>query len=861
MSNYVLNIQETGSADIAIAGGKAANLGELHRIEGIRVPAGFCISTKAFSDVLQHIPAINSLLDRLSLLTLADPGDIALLSAEIRELIEGAPIPQGIAQELSAYLDTDKAYAIRSSATAEDLPSASFAGQQDTYLNIPGIGQILEHIRKCQASLFTERAVLYRIRNGIDHRKVRIAVIVQEMMFPEASGILFTADPVTGNRKVVSVDAGFGLGEAFVSGLVSADCYKVQDKQIRNKIIATKKRAIYGLKQGGTETREIAAGQQKTQTLTDDQILQLASVGRKIEAHFGSPQDIEWCLAEGQFYIVQSRPVTTLFPVPEVQDKETHIYISVGHNQMMTDAMKPLGLSFFLQTTRAPMTVAGGRLFVDVTKTLASPAGRKNMIDNFGKTDHLIKDALLQAAEKVTLVADPDQDKNNTVQSSPYALPPVPDDPAIVDELMGRNKASVAALKEKISGKSGLALFDCIREDLPELKRISFDPQSSALIMTTMNAALWLNEKMYEWLGEKNAADILSQSVPHNITAQMGLDLMDVADSIRPYPKIVSFLQQAKDNYFAEELPRFEGGNEAAKAIQDFLDQYGMRCAGEIDITRPRWSEQPLTLVPVILGNIRNFAPGESSRKFEQGRLQALAKAQELLERLQQLPDGAQKARETKQMIGQLRNFSGYREYPKYGIVSRYLVYKQALLEEAKRLVQAGVLTDPEDSYYLRFEEFRTAVQTQQADTQLISKRKEEFKLFEKLSPPRVMSSDGEIIRGKYKMEDIPDGAIAGLPVSSGVVEGRARVFLDMAGAGLEEGDILVTKFTDPSWTTLFVSIKGLVTEVGGLMTHGAVIAREYGIAAVVGIENATILIKDGQRIRVNGTDGYVELL
>jgi pyruvate,water dikinase len=286
-----------------------------------------------------------------------------------------------------------------------------------------------------------------------------------------------------------------------------------------------------------------------------------------------------------------------------------------------------------------------------------------------------------------------------------------------------------------------------------------------------------------------------------------------------------------------------------------------MRCAGEIDITKTRWSEKPITLVPTILNNIKNFEPGAGNRRFEQGRQEALKKEQELLDRLAPLPDGEQKVKETKRMIDLIRNFAGYREYPKYGIVSRYFVYKQALWKEAEQLIQANVIHAKEDIYYLSFEELREVVETHQLDYHLIDKRKDEYKLYEKLNPPRIMTSDGEIITGKYKHDDLPTGAIAGLAVSSGVIEGRARVILNMEDADLEDGDILVTSFTDPSWTPLFVSIKGLVTEVGGLMTHGAVIAREYGLPAVVGVDNATKLIKDRQRIRVNGTDGYIEML
>jgi pyruvate,water dikinase len=341
----------------------------------------------------------------------------------------------------------------------------------------------------------------------------------------------------------------------------------------------------------------------------------------------------------------------------------------------------------------------------------------------------------------------------------------------------------------------------------------------------------------------------------------MGLALLNVADVIRPYPEVVEFLQQVEDDGFLSELPTRAGGRQARSAIQGWLDKYGMRGVGEIDITRPRWSERPLMLVPIILAHIATFEPDEGERRFQQGVRSALKKEQDLLRRVRDLAGGEQKALETKRMIDRVRTFAGYREYPKYRMVTRYFAYKLALMEEADRLVAAGVLQEKEDLFYIRFEELQDVVRTQQVDEQLIQQRKDAFTAYQSLTPPRVVTSDGEVVSGANRRDDVPAGALAGLAVSGGTVEGRARVILDVTKADLEAGDILVTAYTDPSWTPLFVAIKGLVTEVGGLMTHGAVIAREYGLPAVVGVEHVTRLIRDGQRIRVNGTDGYVEIL
>ncbi|MFT3839018.1 MAG: phosphoenolpyruvate synthase [Myxococcaceae bacterium] len=819
MSHYVLGFEQIDQSQVALAGGKGANLGELSCLEGIRVPPGFCVTTEAFKTVVATLP-LGERLEQLNRLSPDDRASIAKQSAEVRAIIEGAVVPPALAAELAQALRAGGRWAVRSSATAEDLPGASFAGQQDTFLEVAA-ADVPRHLTRCWASLFTDRAVTYRLRNGFDHRKVQMAVVVQQMVPARVSGVLFTADPISGNRKTASIEAVFGLGEALVSGQANPDVYQVRDATL--------------------------TAQAPRQTLTEGQALELTKLGRVIEAHFGRPQDIEWCLATDGFQFVQSRAITTLFPIPPANDAENHVYVSVGHQQMMTDAMKPFGLSMWQLVTPRPMSEAGGRLFVDITRALSSPAGRAGLLELFAKGDPLLVDALQTVLARDFIRTVPD--------AGPVAPPIVPGgnlepDPALVAELISANQASVAALKRDIRGKTGPALFDFILQDLQELRRLLHDRRGHQAFMTAIEAAWWLNEKLFAWLGEKNASDVLTQSVPNNVTSEMGLALLDVADVIRPHRQVVAFLSSAPGDGFLERLDALPGGPESRAAIAGWLEQYGMRCIGEIDITRPRWSERPSTLIPVLLGNIQNFTAGEGKRRFEQGREQAEKKEAELLARLRRLPDGEQKAAETKQMIDRLRTFIGYREYPKYGMVSRYWVYKQALLSEAQRMG----LEDPEDLFYLRFDELRAA------DCELIRQRKEAFKTYQSLTPPRVLTSEGDALSGSYRRE-VPPGALVGNPVSAGTVEGRARVIRDLANADLQPGDILVTAFTDPSWTPLFVSIRGLVTEVGGQMTHGAVIAREYGLPAVVGVERATQLIRDGQRIRVHGTEGYVELL
>lgn len=841
---WTVLLEQADRTQVALVGGKAANLGELTRIDGIVVPPGICVTTDAFALVIEHSPALATALEALNA---ADPGDSAAVitrCAGIRSLIERADVPRALVEPIAEFLRAGRGtagWAVRSSATAEDMPNASFAGQHESYLGLFGVEAMLDAIRRCWASLFADRAVIYRQRNEMGHRSARMAVIVQQMVPADASGVMFTADPVSGDRTIVAIEACAGIGEALVAGNVVPQGMKLRD----GKIIET-------------------AGDEQA-VLSHDHGRRLAAIGRRIEAHFGSPQDVEWCLLDDEISIVQSRPITTLFPVPPRDDTERHVYLSVGHQQMMTDAIKPLGLSIWQMLAARPMHEAGGQLFVDVTAQLASPASRAALLAM------LNRDPLIRSAVDDLLARDfvAEQPAGEAAAQSPHAAPPVTSDlspepeldPAIVADLIARSQAATAEAKRRLERYSGKALFDVIADDLAALKRQLTDPESRPALMAGIDATWWLNDHLQEWLGEAGIADTLSQSVANNITSQMGLDLLDVADAIRPHSAAVAFLRQVEENGSLAGLEEVDGGRAALAAIQGYLAKYGMRCAGEIDITRTRWREQPTVLVPMILANIDGFAPGEAKRRFDAGLRRARAAEQDVLERLRALPDGAAKATKANEAIDRMRAFIGYREYPKYGWVSRIDLHKQAMLREARQLVDNGVIDRVDDIFYLRFDELREAVGRQSADRDLIAARRVDHAVHERLVPPRVLTSDGEGLFGDYRRDNLAANEIPGLAVSAGTVEGRARVIRDAATPGVEPGDILVTTYTDPSWTPLFLAVAGLVTEAGGQMSHGAVVAREYGLPAVVAVKDATRRISDGQRIRVDGTSGIITLL
>lgn len=862
---FVMPLRDIGRGDLARVGGKAAQLGALARIDGVRVPDGFCITTAAFDRILAEAPATVALLGRLSRVAPDDLATIRSLASAIRATIETAPVARGIEAAIVdglARFDARTAFAVRSSATAEDLQDASFAGQLDSYLGIVGTDAVLRHVRRCWASPFTERAIAYRLRNGLGGQRVRMAVVVQAMVAARAAGVLFTADPVDGNRRVATVEACHGLGEGLVAGTAHADAWKVRDGAIVARTLVRKTHALEAAPAGGTRERALDPERAAAPALADAEVLALVGLGRRIEAHFGHPQDIEWCLDGDGLHVVQSRPITTLFPIPEADDDGPHVYLSVGHQQMYTAPLRPLALSI-RKLSNAGMREAGGRQFVDVARQLSTAGGRAGLLGLIGKGDPLTGDALRTLIARDFVPLQPEAPRGGGDATPPPAgAPPAEPGPGLVDALVAEAEASLAASRRGIHGKSGLPLLAFIAQDMEEMgSTVLFNPRVRQALMAGIDASAWLNEHLHEWLGETNVADILTRSAPGNITSEMGLAMLDVADAIRPHGQVVDFLERVEADDFLDALAPLPGGAAVRDAIRAWLARYGMRCPGEIDITCPRWHERPSLLLPTLLAHVRHAEAGAAARRFAEGRRDARDKEADVLQRLRALPDGARKAGETKRMIDRLHRFIGYREYPKYAMICRFDVYRQALLAEAGRLVRAGVLRERDDLYYLRLEELPDVVRTGTADHAAIDLRRRQFEAFRRLTPPRVMTSEGESVAGAYRRDDLPDGALAGVAVSAGTVEGRARVVHDMARTDIEPGDILVTACTDPGWTPLFAGIAGLVTEIGGTTSHGAVIAREYGLPAVVSVPDATRLIHDGQRVRVHGTEGYVELL
>lgn len=878
-NKYILFFGEIDQKDLALVGGKGANLGEMTKA-GFPVPNGFCVTTESYKEFIHH----NHLVEFIfRVVRHANPDNISQVGADIRSKIKQSEIPEEIEREIvNAFKQADVHYAVRSSATAEDLAFASFAGQQDTYLNIRGEKAILEAVRDCWASLFTERAILYRIQNNIDHEKVEMSVVVQQMVFPEVSGIMFTADPVSGHRGMISIDASYGLGEALVAGLVSPDVYKFNksSKHIESKMIAKKDTAILPLEEGGTEKVAITGDQCTHQVLNDSQIGILAELGMAIEKHYGRPQDIEWCLENDKFFIVQSRAITSLFPLPEPfpQDDALHAYISFNHVQVMTDTISPLGIDMlrliasFDQGARSAqeyryMKSAAGRIYIDLSIVLKNSFLRKRFSEFLQNADALMSAALLELVNRPDFDSRISRNPDRVAALGHFFRPVILN---TVKNLVFRNPDGVIEYMNNYVEKRARRAAEVVQKSEPGVDRLEAIYQAASFTKDFSNllprlAPAFISFKVLEaleqkWLGTHQHTDLIVKGLEGNITTEMGLLTGDLADLIRKSPQLTREFENENYDTLFDRIHQLPGHDEFKQKFNSFLTRYDMRAAGEIDIAKDRWIENPEPLARSIMAIVRTATEGAHRREYRETVERAKQAAGGLI-RAVQTKQGKIKAKIIQRMIRVVRNYLPAREHPKYLIMKLILISKKALLEEANLLVQKGHLVEAKDVFYVGFWDLYEAIQYNRSLIGLVQQRKEEYRRFRKLTPPRVLTSDGEEIQGGYQRQNLPVSALAGMPVSSGVIEGFAKVIMDPSNASLNKGEILVAPFTDPGWTPLFINAAGLVMEVGGLLTHGTVVAREYGIPAVVGITDATKKIKTGQKIRVDGTAGFVEVL
>ncbi len=870
--------------DLPLVGGKGANLGEMTHAQ-LPIPPGFCVTTAAFDQFMAACPEAENLYAQLDAVDSADVEQARTIGKLVRASLQSVAMPAEVSAAIEsewAQIGRNHAYAVRSSATAEDLPSASFAGQQDTYLNLTGLDAVLDGVKRCWISLFTDRAILYRARNEFDHRKVLLSAVVQQMIMAEKSGIMFTADPLTGHRHTTMINASYGLGEALVGGLVSPDEYRVdkRDGSIIGRKISDKLIAILPKADGGIEQVALH-GDQRTQTTLDDaQIVALAQLGSKVEAYYAAPQDIEWAYFEHTFYLLQSRPITSLYPIENLQsdDGDLHIFYSMGNQQMMTDAMPSLAIS----TLRSVLPIghekgevesrftreSGGRIFIDITTLLQTPVLRKLLMRLAGQFDALAPQII------ATGMARPEfrRDKQLSIPWSALRMGRAIAG-QVVDALWRRDVSDMAAVADRLSAENVRAVA-ALLEQMPsaEMRVRALFAIFPKLILVALNwipvfIAAEIAQKLIDLLtkGYADPADLEAYKLGlrGNVVIEMNLALGELADLARELPELARLLADLGDDgqRWLAQARAIDGSQPFFAAWDRFIALYGARGSAEINICAPRWYEDPLPLLHTIATDLQK-EPGRAL-----ARQQALASAREravdnLLRQTKFGRFGRLRQRILQRLLFVSDNGSVLREHHKFVIIQHFRTIKELVKAVGQQFVGEQKLVQRDDIWFLRWPEILRLSADDDFDVApLIKQRREALTHYQNLTPPPILTSDGETPVANYQVADVAEGALLGNPVSPGVVEGVVHIIADPQRETIQPGEILVAKYTDPGWTPLFINAAGLITEIGGAMTHGSVVAREYSLPAVVGVRDATTILHNGQRVRIDGNRGVIDLL
>ncbi|WP_232666099.1 PEP/pyruvate-binding domain-containing protein [Pseudonocardia sp. TRM90224] len=861
----VIGLDAPDARRLGLVGGKAANLAELISA-GFTVPGGFCVATAAYAQA-----ATAAGLDAV----LADPDDLA---ARARAALLAVEVPAGVAAAVTAAyagLGTDVPVAVRSSATAEDLPTASFAGQQDTYLNVVGTDAVLDAVRRCWASLWTDRAVSYRETAGIDHQGVQLAVVVQRMVDVDVAGVLFTADPVSGRRTRTVIDASPGLGEAVVSGAVNPDHIVVDGAgDIVEHRVGDKAVAIRALPGGGTE--HVARTGAAEPALTDAQIVRLVALGRKVEAHYGAPQDIEWALAaDGTLWLTQSRAITTLHPIPASTRPGMRAFLCVSLAQGLTRPMTPMGIAAFrvIASTGSRLAFgvpvpdphvgppalaeAGGRLFIDATAALRNPVGSRivpQIFDVMESRSAVVMRELMRDPAFAVQGRSPLPFLRRLVRmlvrfripaliALALARPATARDR--VDRIGERMRAHTAPPPGNATARERLDHAErVLSTTFPVLPRVV--PVAGAGFLM-----LGLAQKLAGKALDAGSMHEVLRSLPHNSTTEMDLELWAAATRIGADAESAAALRDtpAAELAAAPELPAV-----LARELAAFLREHGHRAVAEIDLGMPRWADDPTQVLGVLANYLRLDDPERHPDvQFARGAQAAQRAVADVVARV----PGRLRAAAVRAVLGRMRELAGMRETHKDYLVYMIAQARAQLAIVGAELAAGGLLARPDDVFFLELPEVRDALDGADHRVAVAERRADYARELRRRHIPRVLLSDGTEPETLVTPEAV-EGAMVGTPASAGTATAPARVVLDPVGAHLEPGEILVCPSTDPGWTPLFLTAGGLVMEMGGPNSHGAVVAREYGIPAVVGVPDATLLISTGEQVTVDGAAGLV---
>ncbi|MFD1514189.1 PEP/pyruvate-binding domain-containing protein [Halomarina rubra] len=872
-------------------GGKGANLARLVAAD-FPVPPGVCVTTAAFERLVDE--ATESEISTLDDLDPTATVDVAERSEAVRTTIRERGLPSAVREAISGAVEAlgAETFAVRSSATAEDLPEASFAGQHETFLGVADT-DVPDRVLDCMASLFTDRAVSYRLRNGVPNDDVAMAVVVQAMIEPDVAGVLFTADPVTGNRRVASVDANYGLGDTVVAGDVSPDNARVD--RTTGELIAyevgekRRTRRTKGRGESGTETVDVPAERRTDRALTNAELTTLVDLGGRVEACLGGPQDVEWALVDGSFVVLQSRPITSLFPLPTPtpDDGALHAYLSFGHVQAMPEAMPPLVLDFWRgffdrgvaafvdgEDAGALGAAAGGRVYVDVTPVLRVRWLRDRFTDRISVANEPVADGLrelLRRRPEAFSEERPTAEARSVARVVRFAtgefrsvvgglartvVSDFVDGPPDPDEELAWVTAWGNALADELDEPTTLADRTRAVFDRLDVSRVLTEPVPR--IGGHLLAAVLAGRLLRRWFPDAHAeVDALGRGFEAEVVTRMNQQLGDLADRARGSPAVLTALQRGDD---LDTIATVDGGEAFVEDVEAFLQTFGHRASGEIDVSRPRWRDDPGTVLGTVRSTLEHDTAGTHVDHLSRLDREAVAAAADLDHRAARGVLGPLQRRLVDRLVRTYRGGIQLREYPKHGIAFYFAAAHDVVETAGRRLVAEGHLDHVEDVWFLREAELLAALERDGPTTVNVERRRREHDRVAVMTAPPVVTSEGETPTGAVADPDRAD-VLTGTPVSAGVVEGYARVVRDPTTETLAHGEILVAPSTDPGWTPLFLNAAGLVMEVGGRMTHGALVAREYGLPAVAAVEGATTFFETGDRLRIDGSQGTVERL
>lgn len=881
---FVILLEAIQDNDISSVGAKALSLARMNQI-GLAVPPGFCITEAGFRKHLELNNLIGRIKSALAQLRAAPPATSSILS-DLRQAIIEAPMADMLRQQIENHYRelAAKHVAVRSSATAEDLPGHSFAGQYDTYLGVADLAGCIKAIKKCWASLWTDRAYEYREKNGFDHPAVDMAVIIQSLVEADSSGVLFTADPCSGPSGNIVIEACFGLGQALVSGKVRPDRFVVHRKKLRLlfRAISEKKIECVLYNDGTVKEQPLSNEKSITWSLNKKQIKSLAKLARKVEAEFGCPQDIEWAVWNKKIYLLQSRPITGM---PQERSwQERQIWCSPPAREVMPDVVTPVTMSMLFEVMAEQFfdpifrvlccdrgdypiySLIAGRIYFNANiwgAVLRTVPGVRNF-------DLMILTGSHKGVREGTerLLTAPDEDLPDIKFSLLRFILKMP--LTIIGALFNtptkgqRILARIIAKNEKwsrldVPSLSVAQITTCCQELVLDFRELL----GHLLYLFSIFTALPILDMVCtKWFSESSSCTgRLLAGVGDMDDAVAGLDLWRLAADADRNPDVKNLILSDQNwQIIQTKLSKTDTGQEFLKSWHQFMNCHGHHCRAELELYNRRWFETPdyiLKLVRTYITQIGKTDPVQNFSNLTQERRQLEQQCRKKLR-------NPVKRIIFNHLLIRSQQGSIFRENVKSEVIKLVTVLRKMLLQLGKRLADEGVLQNQDDIFFLRLEEIEPVVQSK-ADfdiPRVIAARRAEYDKNRTIMPP-------DVIFGKFDPDNyVPDSVdtdvekLTGLAVSPGVTAGKARVVLR---ADTDEqvlaGEVLVAPFTDPGWTPYFVTAAAIVMDQGGILSHGSIVAREYGIPAVVNVGQATKIIKTGQTIQVDGNRGVVKIL